>query len=127
MRLLVVDDDTLVYEMAKRWLGEHELSYTSSPAEAAEMMRDSDYDLVLCDVRIPRYDDGEAAAMLSRSFPETAVIRISADETQGIEKEKGSIREAVREISRALDDRARSDLKHAVDLLRNAHGGRDDD
>ncbi len=72
MRILVVDDEPLVCEGIKRALRSHDVTITSSGADAAKLCVSSDYDLVLCDVMMPDVSGMDVYARVRRARPEVA-------------------------------------------------------
>lgn len=60
MRVFLVEDDDTVVEQVEGWLsdahGAHELIAVRSRASAIAALTDTDYDLVICDLRIPPND-----------------------------------------------------------------------
>ncbi len=59
MKILLIDDDVNLLEALKEMLAErqHEIECSTSAKEAVEMVKNSDYDCILVDYRMP-CDDG---------------------------------------------------------------------
>jgi signal transduction histidine kinase/CheY-like chemotaxis protein len=52
-RILIVDDEALVAASLRRWLRDHDVTMAYSGAEAFDLLRDKDFDVVLCDLMMP--------------------------------------------------------------------------
>lgn len=81
LRLLVVDDQTLVREALAGLLdAEPEFTVVGQAADGSEvpaLARDSDPDIVVMDVRMPDVDGVEATARLTRERPQAKVILLT--------------------------------------------------
>ena len=73
-RVLVIDDEPLLRRMLVRALqGEHDVVTCSDGREALELLaRDPSFDLILCDLNMPRMDGREVYVALRERQPETA-------------------------------------------------------
>ena len=73
-KLLLVDDDEAVIEFLNLKLGaEFDLTATGTPEAALALARDTQPDLVLCDIELPGMDGGDISAALFAN-PETRGI-----------------------------------------------------
>lgn len=64
-KLLLVDDDEAVIEFLNLKLGaEFELAATGTPEAALALARDTQPDLVLCDIDLPGMDGGDISSVL---------------------------------------------------------------
>ena len=79
-KILVVDDDkefrTYVSEALTR--AGYEIEAASSGIEAVEMAADADYDVVLCDLIMPKMSGSDVIVQLRRVSPRSKVIMITA-------------------------------------------------
>lgn len=74
VKLLLVDDDEAVIEFLNLKLGaEFDLTATGTPEAALALARDTQPDLVLCDIDLPGMDGGDISAALF-AHPETRDI-----------------------------------------------------
>jgi hypothetical protein len=70
-RVLVVDDDAGVRRTLERFLGPHEVVSCAGGQEALERLAvDRRFDLILCDVTMPRVDGPTLFARVSEQWPE---------------------------------------------------------
>jgi DNA-binding NtrC family response regulator len=78
--VLVVDDDAAMREMLISLLEEHRLraSGAESAEAAVEQLRDSDFDAVLSDIRMPGQSGVELLGQIRELRPETPVILMTA-------------------------------------------------
>ena len=53
LRVLVIDDETLLLESMRSSLSKHDVTVSSSGLEAIELIRDGAYDVIFCDVVMP--------------------------------------------------------------------------
>src|SRR2546427_2182707 len=73
MRILIVDDDSLVLLMLERMLREHHVKVASGGEAALEILRSgAAFDAVLCDLHMPGMNGDELHGVMSEQFPELA-------------------------------------------------------
>ncbi|MGD9022879.1 MAG: sigma-54 dependent transcriptional regulator [Deltaproteobacteria bacterium] len=79
-RLLVVDDDLSMREMLEVMLTQegYDVAYAEDGAKAIHMLKDQEYDLILCDIRMEPIGGLEVLQEAKARFPQTVVIMISA-------------------------------------------------
>ena len=79
-RILIVDDDPHFLRVLHRILtGEHfVVKATSNPCEAIELLRSSNFDLIICDLRMPDCDGLNLLQVLRGSGNEIPVIILTA-------------------------------------------------
>jgi CheY-like chemotaxis protein len=74
-RVLIVDDELLVAESLRRVLSdEFEVTTTTEPSSALARLTSGDewYDVILCDVMMPRIDGVELHSRVARVAPDVA-------------------------------------------------------
>lgn len=78
-RILVVDDEEIVGESCKRILEEegYEVETALSGEEAFRKMKESPYDIVLTDLKMPGIDGMEVLKTIRKDYPDTIVIMIT--------------------------------------------------
>jgi DNA-binding NtrC family response regulator len=78
--VLIVDDESAIREILRRWLSDQGYDIREAPdAEAAlEEMGRAVADVVMCDVEMPGHGGLWLAAELERSFPATAIVLATA-------------------------------------------------
>jgi len=76
MNILVVDDDAIVIKSCRRILEAEGYEVSTAPGadQALEMMRTSDYDLLLIDVKMPKRDGMYLMREIKKSWPEIPTI-----------------------------------------------------
>jgi putative two-component system response regulator len=79
-KVLVVDDEELIRRLLKRLLeGEgYVCSLVANAQEARDLLKDGDFDLVLCDLKMPGESGLELASFILSHDPDTAVLMVSA-------------------------------------------------
>jgi two-component system response regulator HydG len=80
IRLLVVDDEAIVRESLKDWLGEdgHAVDVVESGRAALEAARAAGYSAILLDIRMPGMDGMETLRELRRLVPSVPVVMMTA-------------------------------------------------
>jgi CheY-like chemotaxis protein len=70
-RVLIVDDEPMVLRAMQRWLsGAHDVTVTTSATEAHRLVASgADYDVILCDLMMPKMTGMQWHAELARAFP----------------------------------------------------------
>ena len=71
-RVLVVDDEPAVGAALRRLLLDHEVTVVDSGASALVALRDQSFDVILCDVLMPRMTGMELYAELEDRMPDQA-------------------------------------------------------
>jgi signal transduction histidine kinase len=71
-RILVLDDEPLIGDLLAGALDGHQVDLTTEGNEALQRIADGSYDLVLCDLRMPRMSGIEFYAELKRRRPDLA-------------------------------------------------------
>ena len=76
MNILVVDDDAIVIKSCRRILEAEGYEVSTAPGadQALEMMRMSDYDLLLIDVKMPKRDGMYLMREIKKNWPEIPTI-----------------------------------------------------
>lgn len=79
-KLLVVDDDLSMREMLEVMLTSegYDVEYAEDGARAIRMLKDKEYDLILCDIRMEPVGGLEVLRTAKHRSPRTVVIMISA-------------------------------------------------
>ena len=83
IRILVVDDEMIVCESCKRILEEegYEVDTALSGMEAFEKMKESPFDVVITDLKMPGIDGMEVLRTFRREYPDVIVIMITGFST----------------------------------------------
>ncbi|MDX5403930.1 MAG: sigma-54 dependent transcriptional regulator [Bacteroidota bacterium] len=80
-RILIVEDEKAIRNVLRRILTEEDKTYTVDEAEngreAMVALSENNYDLVLCDIKMPVADGLEVLDFSLKESPETAVVMIS--------------------------------------------------
>jgi len=78
--ILVVDDDRDVVNILSQWLtlSGYRCFVANSGATALELMKDSQFDLVVSDIMMPGMSGVELLTRIKSSFPDVAVIMVTA-------------------------------------------------
>ena len=86
LRIVIADDDALVRAaLAAQLGGRHEVVATACDGEeAAAVVRETRPDVALVDVQMPAGGGLGATREIKQSCPETTVIVLSADESDGV-------------------------------------------
>lgn len=95
MRILVIDDDAVFSRYLAEVLGQfgHEAESETDGFLAFERCLRTDYDLVICDVRMPLILGTELVAELRRDLPKLPIVLISAfadDQLEAEAQERGA-------------------------------------
>lgn len=79
--LLIIEDEDAIRRVLKKILLEEEKDYKIDEAEdgleGIEMIKKGNYDLVLCDIKMPKMDGLEVLSACQKLQPELAVVMIS--------------------------------------------------
>ncbi len=80
-KILIVEDEAAIRRVLSKILSEEDESYQIFEAEdgeqAIKMITDEDYDLVICDIKMPKKDGEEVLAYAKKIKPESTFVMIS--------------------------------------------------
>ena len=80
-KILVIEDEAAIRRVLVKILSEENKTYEVEEAEdglvGVEMIKKEDYDLVLCDIKMPKMDGVEVLEHTKKLKPETPVVMIS--------------------------------------------------
>jgi two-component system nitrogen regulation response regulator NtrX len=80
-KILVIEDEASIRRVLKKIISEENDSYHVEEAEdgllGIEMIKDNDYDLVLCDIKMPKMDGVEVLEKAKKIKPEVPIVMIS--------------------------------------------------
>jgi len=80
-KILVIEDEAAIRRVLVKILSEESKSYEVEAAEdglvGLEKIKNTDYDLVLCDIKMPKMDGIEVLEAAKKIKPETAMVMIS--------------------------------------------------
>jgi two-component system nitrogen regulation response regulator NtrX len=79
--ILLIEDESAIRRVLGKILSEENKNYNVSEAadglEGIELIRDNDYDLVLCDIKMPKMDGVEVLEAMKKIKPEIPIVMIS--------------------------------------------------
>ena len=80
-RILIIEDEAAIRRVLKKIIGEESSSYEVFEAEdgmeGIELIKENDYDLVLCDIKMPKMDGVEVLQYGKKLKPELPFLMIS--------------------------------------------------
>lgn len=80
-KILIIEDESAIRRVLKKIISEENSSYEVDEAEdgleGIEMIRNNDYDLVLCDIKMPKMDGVEVLEKTQQLKPEVPILMIS--------------------------------------------------
>ncbi len=80
-KILIIEDEAAIRRVLVKILSEENSAYQVSEAEdglvGIEMIKKEDYDLVLCDIKMPKMDGVEVLEAIKKIKPETPIVMIS--------------------------------------------------
>ena len=80
-KILIIEDESAIRRVLKRIIADENKSYTVQEAEdglqGIESVKNNDYDLVLCDIKMPKMDGVEVLEKIKTIKPEVPVVMIS--------------------------------------------------
>ena len=125
-KVLIVDDDTnfllSVQEGLKFYLPEVELLTATTGEEALKVMKNKNVDVVVTDLKMPGMSGLELLSALSRNYPQTAVIFITAYGTPRVKTEAERLG-AIKYMEKPVELKELADaIKSSLELARQ--GGR---
>ena len=80
-KILIIEDEAAIRRVLSKIISEENDTYEVEEAEdgleGVEMVLKSDFDLVLCDIKMPKMDGVEVLEKIKKAKPEIPVIMIS--------------------------------------------------
>jgi DNA-binding NtrC family response regulator len=80
-KILIIEDEAAIRRVLVKILSEENSAYQVTQAEdgleGIEKIRDEDFDLVLCDIKMPKMDGVEVLQAAKKIKPETPMVMIS--------------------------------------------------
>jgi len=78
-KMLVIDDEPVVLESCQRIFSEegYDVVTTGSPSEGLKLIETSDFDVILCDWKMPGFDGLDVVEELDKRSPQSAVVMIT--------------------------------------------------
>ncbi|MDB0599588.1 sigma-54 dependent transcriptional regulator [Tenacibaculum maritimum] len=80
-KILIIEDEAAIRRVLKKIISEENDAYEVEEAEdgliGIEMIKDKDYDLVLCDIKMPKMDGVEVLEKAKKIKPEIPMVMIS--------------------------------------------------
>ncbi len=80
-KILIIEDEAAIRRVLTKILTEESETYTVEEAkdglEGIEKIKNEDYDLVLCDIKMPKMDGVEVLEAVKKIKPETPIVMIS--------------------------------------------------
>lgn len=80
-KILIIEDEASIRRVLKKIISEENESYNVDEAEdglqGIELIKNNDYDLVLCDIKMPKMDGVEVLEKSKKIKPETPIVMIS--------------------------------------------------
>ncbi|ALM20333.1 Fis family transcriptional regulator [Nonlabens sp. MIC269] len=80
-QILIIEDESAIRRVLGKILSEEDKNYKITEAEdglaGMDLIKDNDYDLVLCDIKMPKMDGVEVLEAVQKIKPETPVVMIS--------------------------------------------------
>lgn len=80
-KILVIEDEASIRRVLKKIISEENEAYNVEEAEdgllGLEMIKNNDYDLVLCDIKMPKMDGVEVLERAKKIKPEIPIVMIS--------------------------------------------------
>ncbi len=80
-KILIIEDEAAIRRVLKKIISEENDTYQVEEAEdgleGIELIKNNDYDLVLCDIKMPKMDGVEVLEKAKKIKPETPIVMIS--------------------------------------------------
>lgn len=80
-KILVIEDEQAIRRVLKKIISEENTTYEVDEAEdglvGLDMIQNTDYDLILCDIKMPKVDGVEVLEKVRKTKPEIPVVMIS--------------------------------------------------
>ena len=80
-KILIIEDEAAIRRVLTKIISEENDTYSVEQAEdglqGIEMIKDNDYDLVLCDIKMPKMDGVEVLEKAKKIKPEIPIVMIS--------------------------------------------------
>ena len=80
-KILIIEDEAAIRRVLVKIISEENYTYKVEEAEdgllGLEMIKNNDYDLVLCDIKMPKMDGVEVLEKTKKIKPETPIVMIS--------------------------------------------------
>ena len=80
-KILIIEDEAAIRRVLKKIISEESNTYNVEEAEdglsGIEMIKNNDYDLVLCDIKMPKMDGVEVLEKAKKIKPEIPIVMIS--------------------------------------------------
>jgi len=80
-KILIIEDEAAIRRVLVKILTEESNTYNVSEAEdglvGLELIRKEDFDLILCDIKMPKMDGVEVLEIVKKIKPETPIVMIS--------------------------------------------------
>ena len=80
-KILIIEDEAAIRRVLSKIISEENESYNVEQAEdgllGIEMIMNNDYDLVLCDIKMPKMDGVEVLEKAKKIKPEIPIVMIS--------------------------------------------------
>jgi formate/nitrite transporter len=84
-KMLVIDDEEVVLESCRKIFSKEgfKVEIISSPANGLKLIEDTNFDVVLCDWKMPEFDGMDVVEEISNRSPDSAIVMISGYPTVG--------------------------------------------
>ena len=80
-KILIIEDEAAIRRVLTKILSEENVTYQVDEAEdgfqGVEKVKSEDYDLILCDIKMPKMDGVEVLEMVKKIKPEIPIVMIS--------------------------------------------------
>lgn len=80
-KILIIEDEQSIRRVLKKIISEENVTYEVDEAEdgleGLDMFQNTDYDLILCDIKMPKVDGVEVLEKVRKTKPEIPIIMIS--------------------------------------------------
>ena len=80
-KILIIEDEAAIRRVLKKIISEENETYIIEEAkdglEGLEMLKNNDFDLILCDIKMPKMDGVEVLEKAKKLHPEIPIVMIS--------------------------------------------------